>query len=100
VTHLALANAEATDELCTMRPGSAILPRLRSLDLSRGTMSATGLAALLAHAPAFAHLERLDLSQNFLVGDLAAVTTLAAVVECGDQREPFDDGTRYVAIGE
>ena len=101
LTHLALANAEFTDASCAMLATSRLLPRLHTLDLSRGTMTATGLAALVAAAPAFAHLDVLDLSQNHLVGELdPRVHALARRVVVDDQREPFDDGDRYVAVGE
>jgi len=101
VTHLALANAEFTNALCDVLPEASILPRLRVLDLSKGTMTSTGLQALLDARDRFAHLDVLDLSENHLIGELdPEVATLAKQVIIGDQREPFDDGDPYVAIGE
>jgi uncharacterized protein (TIGR02996 family) len=99
VRHLGLANASFADELAGMLPSSKILPRLASLDVSRGTMSDAGAQLLLDHAAAFAHLTKLDLSRNFFSAEVKAkLEQLPNVVVADNQGA--DDDYRYVAIGE
>jgi uncharacterized protein (TIGR02996 family) len=101
---LALANCEFTAELCRVLPSAAVLPRLRSLDLSKGTLTDEGAHALLAHADSFAHLDSLDLDENFLSDEMCAqLASLCKHVILGVQREPaeWDGEPRYfVAVGE
>jgi hypothetical protein len=71
VKHLGLQNTELADGLCAALVRSAILPRLSSLDLSRGTLSDRGAAILVANKDKLAHLEVLDLGLNFLSAQAA-----------------------------
>jgi hypothetical protein len=72
--------------------------QLATLDLSKGTMSSAGVDALVASAPTFAHLDRLDVSQNFLApADVQRLGRLAKTVVSEDQR---DGDERYVVLGE
>ncbi len=101
--HLGLKNAMFADELCRMIPGAALLPQLRTLDLSLGTLSDEGAALLAAHPKAFAHLELLDLRENYLSRDGAKlVKGLAKKVDTSEQKQIEDDDPewRYVSIGE
>jgi hypothetical protein len=85
--HLGLCNAEFTNALCAALPESKVLKQLHTLDLSRGTMTDEGAELLLAHAAAFAHLQRLDVSQNLLgTGTAARLSTLCPEVVLGNQR--------------
>ena len=54
VTRLGLRNAELTDDIARALPASTIASRLVHLDLSMGTMTDAGAAALVAGARAFA----------------------------------------------
>jgi len=96
LTALGLCNAEFTDELIEPLAKSKLLPRLKRLDLSRGTLTSRGAAELRRRARAFAHLEQLDLRQNLLEED---EDFEGLPVDAGDQREAYD-GDRYVAVGE
>ena len=69
LTTLALCNGTFADELVPLIASSPILPCLRRLDLSKGTMGEVGAEALLRHREEFAHLEALDLTENYLPDD-------------------------------
>jgi uncharacterized protein (TIGR02996 family) len=64
LAELGLSDHAEADSLPALLAQSAVLPRLRRLDLSRGVLTDEGGSALLHHARAFAHLESLDLSEN------------------------------------
>lgn len=63
---LGVMNAAILDDLVTPLATSRLLPRLRELDLSMGTLTEVGADALIEHGPAFAHLSRLNLDENLL----------------------------------
>ncbi|MEU0940598.1 STM4015 family protein [Embleya sp. NPDC005971] len=69
--HLGLMNSAIQDEVAAAVAASPVLARLRSLDLSMGTLSDTGADALLAGRP-LTHLERLTVHHHFLGADAAA----------------------------
>lgn len=97
--HLGLRNCMWTDEIAGVIGKSPIVKRLRSLDLSMGTLSDEGVSSLVQDGASLRHLEALDVSQSYLTED--AIRSLAGVVrtvESGDQRDPDDE--RYVAVGE
>jgi len=99
--HLGLRNAEITDELCRALVDSPLLAKLNELDVSDGC--ATDDAARILTTPAFAHLESLDVSENYL--SQAACERLEAVfgtrVVIGEQKDAEDgDGDRFVSVGE
>jgi uncharacterized protein (TIGR02996 family) len=97
---LGLCNGEFADELAGVLGRSAVLRQLRVLDLSKGTLSDEGARSLLASAPAFAHLERIDLDENFLSDEMVeAVATLCPDVRTSYQREG-DEDDRYASVGE
>ncbi|MCP3062917.1 TIGR02996 domain-containing protein [Myxococcus sp. K38C18041901] len=92
LVHLGLCNAGFTDAVCEALPSAPVLRRLTRLDLSLGTMTSKGAAALVAGAGAFAHLEMLVLTDNLL--DDASVESLESLcpqVWLQDQRD--DDGS-------
>ena len=72
---LALVNVEGSDELIELLAASRLLPRLRALDLSHGTLSDEGARRLIAHRERFAHLDRLDLDGNPLGAELRGQLT-------------------------
>lgn len=99
---LGLMNSEWGVELIDAIAGSAILPRLEVLDLSMGTLYTDEAAALIKHAKKFAHLKKLDVSDNFLP-DEKALKAVLPNVEFGEQKEPDVDGEdvyRYSTVGE
>jgi predicted DNA-binding WGR domain protein len=84
-------------------PRAKVTRQLKTLDLSKGTMCDVGGQALLDGKSALAHLEKLDLSQNYLSKDMAK--QLKAVfgdrVDVSSQgAEVDDDDDRYVQIAE
>lgn len=100
---LRLRNAEISDELAAALARSKLLPRLRVLDLSMGTLHAPGAAVLRAQRDRFAHLERLDLRDNYL-DDSDARALASPTVLTGEQRQvyvhPGVEPARYVSVGE
>lgn len=104
--HLGLVNCEFIEDAIPELARSAILPRLESLDLSKGVLARRGADALVAHAPAFRHLAAIDLDANFLSdSDLARLRDVLDNVVPGKQRErdeddDEDDDDRYAAVGE
>lgn len=104
--HLGLVNASYTDELIEPLAKSPLLPRLTQLNLALGTLSDEGAKLLVKHRDKFAHLQQLDLEENFLteVG-VRLVADLCGSVLTSEQKEPRDwaaegeDG-RYVSVGE
>jgi uncharacterized protein (TIGR02996 family) len=96
--HLGLMNAEFTDELCAALGKAPLVRQLATLDLSKGTMSSAGVDALVANTPTFAHLDKLDVSENWLApADVQRLAQLAKTIVSERQREGDD---RYVVLGE
>jgi hypothetical protein len=97
---LGLMNAEFTDELCTPILESAILPRLRVLDLSYGTLTDDGAAILAGGLTALKHLRTLKVDENLLGhAGLGALAPLGATLQAEKQRRGSAKD-RYVAFGE
>ena len=100
LTHLGLCNCEFTDELCERLATAPILPQLRSLDLSMGTMSMDGVQALLRTPEAFARLERISVGYNYLPEDARALLeSLGPAIDFDWQREDEGFG-RYASAYE
>jgi hypothetical protein len=100
LVELGLCNCEFTDEICERLASAAILPRLRSLDLSMGTMTMAGVEALLrAPSGTFAQLERLDVDDNYLPPEAEALLGgLGPEIVFGQQRD--GDGPYYASAYE
>ena len=99
--HLGLMNAQFADELPEALVGSKLLPQLRELDLSMGCMTDEGARAIAQHKDAFGHLEKLNLSLNYI--SKAALATLKGVaksVDTSKQRADEDPEYRHPAVGE
>lgn len=101
LVHLGLCNAEITHHLLAPLAASPLLRRLRVLDLSKGVLMDDDVDVLLEHATAFAHLQRLDLSENLFEkrGPEIAARLPGVEVVLHDQRFDGDD-YRYAAVGE
>jgi uncharacterized protein (TIGR02996 family) len=101
--HLALCNCEYADDIAKALPSSTIVKQLESLDLSKGTLTEAGVAALVAGKAQLSHLKRMDLSDNFIGKSATAAATICPAVRTRPQRTADDyDGEvhRYVALGE
>lgn len=102
--HLGLRDADTIDEIAAALAHAPIVAQLESLDLSLGTLSDAGAAALLAGQP-LTHLKRLDLHHHYLSEEmidrlwqaLPGVEVDVSETEAGD---PDDPGSRYVAVSE
>lgn len=107
--HLGLMNSEIQDEVAAAVSGAPVVARLRSLDLSMGTLSDTGAEALLAGQP-LTHLEDLSLRHHFLSEDTrarlrAALEPAGVAVDLGDACRPWDGAAtpaegRYTEVAE
>jgi uncharacterized protein (TIGR02996 family) len=101
VRHLGLANSSYADEIAGAIADSEILPRLRTLDLSRGTLGDEGARAILARADKFEHLEVLDLSRSYLSpAVIEQLGTLGPKVITEKNQGATDADDRYVSISE
>lgn len=108
VTRLALSNSDYQDAIASAVATAAIVPQLRTLDLSKGILTNEGAKALLA-GQSLTHLDSLDLKHNYLSSGMrerlqAALTPSVAHLDLdpGNADEDEDDGTIYrsVAVGE
>jgi len=100
---LDLSNNEVTDELAAMVLASPLLPRLESLTLSKGTLTAAGAKLLVDGAARLRHLD-IDLTENYLDDDsVAALEAALPRALLGEQRtaETYaGELWRYAAVGE
>ncbi|MFI6983473.1 STM4015 family protein [Embleya sp. NPDC050154] len=106
--HLGLMNSEIQDEVAAAVAAAPLVARLRSLDLSMGTLSDTGAEALLAGRP-LTHLERLTVRHHFL-GDGAvrrlreALEPAGVAVDLSEACTPWEAETpeegRYTQVAE
>ncbi len=103
--YLGLVNSEWERELIVALARSPLVKRIRTLDLTKGTMWREAAQALLEHAAAFRHLELLDLSDNYFDDEMAkAIKKAIPCANVDDQKELDDDDDddpyRYVTVGE
>ncbi|HLL22946.1 MAG TPA: hypothetical protein VK427_12490, partial [Kofleriaceae bacterium] len=97
--HLGIVNSEIVGQLVEPLARSPLLRQLRTLDLSKGTLVDEDAPALIAHADAFRHLDRLDLSENMFDTAGAPIRRALANADVSEQRVA-EGGYRYVALGE
>lgn len=102
--HLGLCNSDLVERLIPALAESAVLARLRTLDLSRGTLvSAT---ELVAAAAAFRHLDWISLEHNLLSDEQCArIEAVLPNARLANQRydgmdDPEDEFARYIAQWE
>jgi hypothetical protein len=101
--HLGLRNCEFVDDLAKALPTAAVMKQIETLDLSKGTMTDDGVKSMADHKDAFAHLRRLDLSDNYIGKASTLAGTIASAVRTRPQRTADEwDGVqhRYAALGE
>lgn len=101
LTHLGLRNAENTDEIAAELAAAPVVARLRSLDLSLGTLGDAGAEALLAGQP-LDHLDRLDLHHHFMSTALAQrlVDEFPGVRVDVSEQEAEREWGRYTSVSE
>ena len=103
--HLALRDADNQDEIAAALAHSPVVAQLESLDLSLGSLTDEGAAALLAGQP-LTHLKSLDLHHHYLsaamVGRLREALP-GVELDLSEQCEPDvwdDEPHRYIAVSE
>ncbi|MEU2250235.1 STM4015 family protein [Streptomyces sp. NPDC019224] len=106
--HLGLRNSEIQNEIAAALASAPLVARLRTLDLSCGTLGDEGAAALLEGQP-LTHLDVLDLHHHFLTEPMERRVTEALEphgvrVDLSERCEPWDDEEgpegRYVTVSE
>ena len=97
---LGIANCEFGDALAGVISRAPIVKQLRRLDLSRGTMGEDGARVILEHAKRFAHLEVLDLTENYLSGASAREIAIALPRALVKDQKTEDEYGRFVSVGE
>ncbi|MFE1170065.1 STM4015 family protein [Nocardiopsis sp. NPDC058789] len=105
--HLGVRNSWRTGDWVRALAEATLTSRLRSADLSLGTLRDDDVEHLLASVPALAHLESLDLHHHFLSEEgaervRAAFTRAGVRVDLSDGRgSPTDEDVDYYpAVGE
>ncbi|HSH80417.1 MAG TPA: STM4015 family protein [Herpetosiphonaceae bacterium] len=103
LSYLGLRDSDRADEIAVAVAQAPVLERIRILDLSLGTLTDTGAAALLS-SPAVRRLQRLDIHHHFCTPSaVRQIEELGIEVDASDPQEPYEsDGEmhRYVAVGE
>ncbi|MEU9949334.1 STM4015 family protein [Streptomyces sp. NPDC047939] len=105
--HLGLRNSEVENEIAAAVASAPLVARLRTLDLSCGTLGDEGAAALLEGQP-LTHLDALDLHHHFLTEPMERRVTEALEphgvrVDLSERCEPWGDrgaAGRYVTASE
>lgn len=103
LTSLGLKNSMFDEELLEALVHSTLLPKLQSLDLSMGIFAKGAAEMLVKHAKHFAHLQKLDLGDNyFSPADIAAIAKVLPKAEFGTQKEADggDEEYRYPSVTE
>ncbi len=100
--HLALGNCSFAEDLIPPLARSKVLPQLRELDLSLGTLGNDGAALLVEHAAAFHHLVRLDLSESWVHDDMIGqlMTTFPNAILAKQRYNARYPDDRYIGGGE
>jgi hypothetical protein len=101
---LALRDSQFSDVLAEALASSALISRLKVLDLSLGTLSDRGANALQASGKV-GHLEKLEISHHYVSpGAIAKLAKATPNLIADDAQKPDDwgDGEQhlYVAVGE
>lgn len=105
--HLGLRNSEVENEIAAAVASAPLVARLRTLDLSCGTLGDEGAAALLEGQP-LTQLDALDLHHHFLTEPMERRVTEALEphgvrVDLSERCEPWGDrgaAGRYVTASE
>ena len=103
LVHLGLKNSEIQDEIAAAVAVAPLTARLRTLDLSMGTLGDAGATALIG-SPAVRRLEKLDIHHHFVSDALVdALKSCGPEVDATEPQEPQEWGGeshRFVAVSE
>jgi hypothetical protein len=100
LTYLGLRNSGIVDDIAPVLVNSPLLQRLRTLDLSYGTLSDTGAQALL-NLPSDPPLEELNLTHHYITEKM--VKQLRKALKCrviADDGQDPDEEWRSVVVSE
>jgi hypothetical protein len=99
LTHLGLMDSELEDEIAFAISQAPVLKQLKVLDLSMGTLTDQGAAAL-RDSEGIRKLQHLNLRHHFLSeGMMAQMKTLGISVNLDDKQEP-DGEYRFIEVAE
>ncbi len=99
LTYLGLRDSDRADEFAQVIANAPITARLEVLDLSLGTLSDEGAAALLA-SPAVRGLKKLDVHHHWCSDEvMEQLRALGTQVDVSEQQD-LEEDWRFVAIGE
>ena len=99
--HLGLQNSTFADELPHRLANSAVLPRLKTLNLSMGILTDTGGQVLLDHADRFSHLSQLNVHDNVLSdGMVDTLRERFGPILVSDRQKEYEEDYLYVSVGE
>jgi len=91
--YLGLKNSEFGNEMAKAVIGAKLVRQLKTLDLSKSTITDEGAQTLFDGKDTLKHLECLDLSTNFLTKDgIKLVKGICKKVVTDDQQKPYDWG--------
>jgi hypothetical protein len=95
LTSLGLRNSDLTDAMAGVIANSPILERIKTLDLSLGTLSDDGAKALMA-SEKLGHLEKLDIHHHFITPDVLGelkshLRKIKVKIDASDPQDPDDD---------
>lgn len=100
--HLGLKNCDYQDDIAVALATAPIVAQLETLDLSMGVMAEAGAQAVIEHSGHFAHLSKIDLSDNCI--DDAEVAALQEKfgdkVDVDGQEPSEDEDDRYISVSE
>ncbi|NUU21521.1 MAG: STM4015 family protein [Streptomycetaceae bacterium] len=106
LTTLGLMNSEIQDEICAAVASAPIVSRLRTLDLSMGTLGDEGAEALLTGQP-LTHLDQLVVSHHFMTKRMCdrlaeALPGIVLGLEDVEEEDNLDgpEVWRYVEVSE
>jgi hypothetical protein len=103
LTTLALRDCEWADDLAVALADAPVLARIKSLDLSLGTLGDRGALALAA-APVAARLESIDIHHHYVSDEaVAKLNALGPRINAQDRKKPEmwrDEEQRFIAVSE
>lgn len=103
LTHLGLRDSEIADQLAAVLANAPILDRIKTLDLSLGTLSDDGAKALMT-SDKLGNLEKLDIHYHFLTPETLTelkshLRQLKVKIDASDPQDPNDEW-RSVSVSE